>query len=181
MSASSPTPQLFAALGPLDPGDLAAIKRRLSEPVRLARGVVLFPQGGPPDSLYFIESGEIAIRKVGDGPEARPIVTLTPGALFGEVGVLLSQPRLAEAAAASEAELWQINRSTLEAGTAAGERWATHLLLLVSRQLAQRLTDMDRQAVALFAQIDTGIGVSSTRPIAELERLRTLLFEHWAF
>jgi CRP-like cAMP-binding protein/cytochrome P450 len=58
-------------------------------------GAIVFRQGDPPDAFYVIESGEATVRRTNDAGEAELLARLGPGDVFGELGLLRRQPRLA--------------------------------------------------------------------------------------
>ena len=65
----------------------------------LVRNDVLFAEGDPPDQLYVVLSGRIAIAtRSSDGRESM-LALMETGALFGDMGLLDGLPRSAEARA----------------------------------------------------------------------------------
>ncbi len=80
---------LFASL---DEAALREVGRRLRPLVALP-GEKIIRVGGPPDAMYFIASGEVAVQT--------PVgaVHLKDGAFFGEMGLLSAQPRTADVVA----------------------------------------------------------------------------------
>lgn len=61
------------------------------ETVSFAAGEVLFAEGGKTGSLYFLKSGGVEVTK-GETPIT---VIREPGAVLGEVSILLDQPHMA--------------------------------------------------------------------------------------
>ena len=78
--------------------------RRVAETSRsrqLRRGDVVFKEGAAPEHLYVVEEGRIAIAsKSIDGRES-VFALMERGELFGEMGLLDSLPRSAEALAST--------------------------------------------------------------------------------
>ena len=109
--------------------------------VSLAGGTTLFEQGDEPDALYVLVRGtlHVLIRESGDGVQS--IEYLGAGALVGELGVLLDEPRSAAILAVRDAELLRVPRETfmrlLETEPALG--------VAVSRLLGQRLKRTTKQ------------------------------------
>lgn len=90
----------FRALGPailrgLDRTGLRELRAVMTRHV-LEPGDAVFRQGGPPDSVYFLASGqvEVVIDLPGTDRKLR-VQTLTRGAVFGEMAVLDPKPRSA--------------------------------------------------------------------------------------
>lgn len=62
----------------------------------LAAGETVFRQGDPPDSVYFLASGQVEITIALTGTDRRlRVQTLTRGSIFGEMAVLDPKPRSA--------------------------------------------------------------------------------------
>ncbi len=91
---------LFAGL---DPATLRELGRRLRPLVALP-GEKIIRQGGPPDAMYFIASGEVTAR-IPAGP-----VSLKDGDFFGEMGLLEAKPRNADVVAEGYCHLLVLHR-----------------------------------------------------------------------
>lgn len=75
------------------------------QPVHLDAGHLLFRQGDISDLVYVVESGSIHVfRELANGTE-EPLVDVTAGDYFGELGPLLDLPRSASARATTDTEL----------------------------------------------------------------------------
>jgi CRP/FNR family transcriptional regulator, cyclic AMP receptor protein len=106
---------------------------------RLVRGDVLFKEGDPPDALYVVLRGRVAIaNKSFDGRES-VVALMENGDLFGEMGMLDGLPRSAEGRALEPSEVLELgygpSRALLER--------RPELLWGVVRMLADRLRGMD--------------------------------------
>ena len=73
-------------LGQLSPTERLALVGLL-QPTHYARGSLILRQGSPADSLYLIETGQVAIEQAG-----QTIATLSEGDFFGEMALLASRP-----------------------------------------------------------------------------------------
>jgi CRP-like cAMP-binding protein len=95
----------------------------------LAPGMVLIEQGGRTGQLYVLKDGELKITR--DGKYVTAI--RTPGAVIGEMSVLLDLPQSATVTALTDVEYFVIDN--------AAEVLSGHpdLLLQIARLLAQRV------------------------------------------
>lgn len=106
----------------------------------LVRGDVLFEQGDPPDELYLVESGRIAIVISSPLDRRESVVALMePGDLFGELSMLDDGPRSAMARALEATAVLAV---PLTAVRTMFER-EPRLLWNVTRLLARRVRVMD--------------------------------------
>jgi CRP/FNR family transcriptional regulator, cyclic AMP receptor protein len=106
---------------------------------RLVRGDVLFNEGDPPDALYIVLRGRVAIaNKSFDGRES-VVALMENGDLFGEMGMLDGLPRSAEGRALEPSEVLELGYGPARALL---ER-RPELLWGVVRMLADRLRGMD--------------------------------------
>lgn len=119
----------------------------LMSPVNLESGEHLFRQGDDGGWIYILIYGEIEISaRVGTG-DASVLCTLYAPALLGEMALLLDEPRTATATATADCVLWQISREEIKRALERGDMWATRLLMAMTKILAARLADTNRQLV----------------------------------
>ena len=122
----------------LDPDDVSLVVEDVTQHT-LRDGEVLFHEGDPGDSIYFVDEGEMVIERRG-----RPYETATAGAVIGEVALLTGAPRSATVRARGPVE-------TLRLSAADFERWRALCPALDSavRELAAQrlalLVDDDRR------------------------------------
>jgi CRP-like cAMP-binding protein len=113
--------------------ELADVSRRL-QPVKMTSGDVLFSQGEPGDSMYFIESGQVEVRSItADGRAA--VTQLGAGLLVGETALLTGKPRPNTARAASDLQLWALEKEDFDELAHKYPRF----VLAISRALSDRL------------------------------------------
>jgi len=86
----------FAALTPEERAELAGCLREVS----VDAGTSLAVQGDNAYELFFIEAGEAEVRRDGE-----VLATLSPGDVFGEIGVLVTGTRTASVVATSPMRL----------------------------------------------------------------------------
>jgi CRP-like cAMP-binding protein len=107
---------------------------------QLVRGDILFEEGDPPDALYVVTRGRIAIAIANPIDRRESVVALMePGDLFGDLGMLDDRPRSAMARALEPSAVLAIPFEPVL------RMFDEHPRLLwnVTRMLAQRLRAMD--------------------------------------
>jgi signal transduction histidine kinase len=124
-------------------------------------------RGDPGDDLYLILSGAAHVQRDVDG-EARTLLTLLPGHIFGELAFLGGFPRTADVVAASETELLVISRGSLSRLIETAPRTAIVLLINLAHILGERL------AASTNAQTDILAASERLRAQQEADRRRTL-------
>jgi CRP-like cAMP-binding protein len=79
-----------------------------------AKGQVLVRQGEAGQSLYLLAEGALDVTVA--PPEGPPIALdrLLPGAVFGEMSLLTGQPRSATVVAATDGEVYEIDKGHLD-------------------------------------------------------------------
>lgn len=106
----------------------------------LVRGDVLFEEGDPPDALYLVTRGRIAIAMASPVDRRESVVALMePGDLFGDMGMLDDGPRSALARALEPSRVLHIPFEPVRRLFNDDPR----LLWNVARLLATRLRVMD--------------------------------------
>jgi CRP-like cAMP-binding protein len=75
-------------------------------------GETIFRQGDTADSVIFIRSGGVRIFVEQPDGHRIELRTLGPGEIFGELSVVGGGPRTANAQAATDVEVWSIDRET---------------------------------------------------------------------
>ena len=129
--------ELFAELDDDALGQVAAASRSRD----LRRGDVIFTEGAPPDALYVVEEGRIAIASKSDDGRESVFALMERGELFGEMGLLDGLGRSAEARALEPSQIVEIPYGPVRAAFEA----RPELLWGVVALLAGRLRSMDAQ------------------------------------
>jgi len=83
--------------------------------VALRKGEILFREGAEGDSFFIVASGEVVIEKKVDkaGRNYKRLAVMNRGDFFGEMAVLETQPRFAQARAVQDSELFELSRKLL--------------------------------------------------------------------
>ncbi len=104
-----------------------------------APGAVIIREGGAGDAAYMIGSGRCrAYRTVAGGHET--LAEMTVGDVFGEMALLLDEPRAATVEALDKVTVLVLDKNTLSEGLGIGG-WTGSLV----RALAQRFRDLEHQ------------------------------------
>lgn len=118
---------------------------------RHPKGTIIFREGDVGDTLYLVESGQVAV--VGrDVNEA--IAFLGPGNFVGEISLLLAQPRTASLQVTIDAELWAFRKNDFEKLVTTRPAMAKEMMRELGRRLVattQRKEPLVRRRItALF-------------------------------
>jgi NTE family protein len=107
---------------------------------RYRKGEVIFVEGGSGDSMYLIESGQVKVVS-GTDEEERLFAYLGPGNFFGEMALLLGEPRSATVKVDIDTELWVLHKTDMD------ELLEQHpsIAVTISRELSRRLRETDKQ------------------------------------
>lgn len=110
--------------------DAAGISRRI---VRYARASVVFAQGGPANSVFYIQQGGVKLSVLSPRGSEAIVAMLAPGNFFGE-GCLAGQPfRMGTATALVPTTVLRIQKGAMMRGlheqSALSERFIAHMLV----------------------------------------------------
>jgi CRP/FNR family cyclic AMP-dependent transcriptional regulator len=126
---------------------LQAARRR-----RFARGEVLFHEGDPGDSLHLVTKGRVAVRVTTPLGDVATLTVLGPGAVFGELALVMpGSLRTATVVALEAAETLSLRREQFDAlrrEHPAIDRVLIDLLAATVTRLSDKLTE------ALFVPVD---------------------------
>jgi PPM family protein phosphatase len=124
------------------------IVAQATHPRRLPAGAVIFEEGQPGNDLYLLISGSVAVLKGG-----RPIATLPPGSVFGEMAMLDEPVRSATARTAEAAELMVIKREAFFPMLRAHPPLAVKILWNLNLRLSASLRHTSERVAALEAEL----------------------------
>jgi signal transduction histidine kinase len=97
----------------LSPEELEAAEA-IGEIREFAQGETIFRDGEPGDCLYTVLTGKVAVTKAADAGRQQLLANLGPGDYFGEMSVIDSQPRSADASAEEDTTLRMLRRHDLD-------------------------------------------------------------------
>ena len=126
---------LFGTFQPADHEQLADLLRRRN----LKKGDVLFRKGDEGTALYIIIKGRMKITVPSNLGDEITLAILSPGNFFGEMALLDSLPRSADATAVEETLLYVLNRSDFLSFLIHNENAVRSILYALSSRL--RKTD----------------------------------------
>jgi signal transduction histidine kinase len=168
---------LFSEMEDSDLQSLCLIVKDLDLPA----GQVLFEEGSEGDTAFIIESGEVDIIKTSDNREIL-LAKRGPGEVFGEMALLLDQPRSAGVRARTDTKLIGISRTDLRNLLQISPTAASSMFdIMVSR--LQNTQNLLRQSekMAQLGTFTAGIAHELNNPAAAVQRsadhLNTALFE----
>ena len=148
---------LFA---PLTDAERASLARELTTSPYVA-GERIFEANEPADSLYLLARGRVEIirERATNGPVK--LATLDAPAYFGEMGLLLGQPRIATVVAKDDALCYRLDKRGFDAII----RSRPQLAETLARILAERQAENDATLQALDAKARAQQAVGRTRDL----------------
>jgi len=102
-------------------------------------GEAIIKEGDPGDGLYLILSGTAQIVRGAPGDKAKPIASLGPFRSFGEISILIDQPRTASVVATVPLRCVKLTRRQLADVEEKEPKLAVRLYRLVAESLARSL------------------------------------------
>ena len=115
----------------------------------LTAGEKVFCEGDAGDCLFLIQEGQVRISKMIDGVGEEALAILKPGAWFGEMSLVDSHVRSADAVADSAGVLLGLSRDDFHALVDADAQAAVGVLSAMVRTLAGRLRETNDQVKAM--------------------------------
>ena len=122
-----------------DAAEVTMLTQRL-ERREFDAGEFLFREGDAGDTLYVLARGSVSIKlPFKGGGDSKRLVTLSPGVMFGEMVLIETRPRSADAVADEFAVVYGLKRAALEALRIEHPALAGKLMYNVTRLLIDRL------------------------------------------
>lgn len=125
------------------------------KPESLEDGAVVFEEGSKGDSLYFIASGRVVIRKkvlsAGGKPAHKDLALLAAGDCFGEMAIFdESAARSARAEAQGKTVLFTLERAQLKKWLESDSKLAVGFFTELTQTLSRRLRRSSNELTLLF-------------------------------
>jgi small-conductance mechanosensitive channel/CRP-like cAMP-binding protein len=117
---------------PLSDDELRKVMAR-SRPLHYAAGERVIEEGSPGDSFFIIDQGQVLVSKRMGGAD-REIARLMEGQFFGEMALLTGERRSATIAAATDVDLFMIDKPAFQDILAANPTIAVDISTLLSER-----------------------------------------------
>ncbi|HET9201295.1 MAG TPA: ATP-binding cassette domain-containing protein [Dehalococcoidia bacterium] len=148
---------IFAGLSAEELSRIAALFTHENVPAQ----ETIFGEGEAGDDLYVVEDGQVRLTKGSDGVV---LAYLDAGSFFGEMALLSSAPRTANAVTSSDCQLWKLSRTDFEKVVTDHPR----VSMEIARVLAERVARNNQR------RVDTEafpiIALSAERPTMTIGR-----------
>lgn len=95
-------------------GKSLEVIKEYADIVDFPAGATIFSIGDSSDAMYLVLEGMILVLVRDDRGKEQTVSIITEGQSFGEIGLLINQPRLATTAAGIDTKLLRITADTLE-------------------------------------------------------------------
>lgn len=154
---------------------LAAVMRER----RVDADTVIFREGEPGSSCFFVVEGSIEVRKKVGRRHERTLATLRPGQMFGHIALVDAWPRSATCIASESSRLLELERQDFDTLFHSGSRFAFKFQELIARVVAAQLRDANHKLNLLAT------ASRATPTDVEMEEVQELLgftdaSEEWA-
>jgi len=123
---------------------LAALAEFL-RPLALEDGAVVFAEGSPSDSLYFVTEGSVRISK-----KDKDLALLGPGDCFGEMALIDAAKRSATATASGAVKLFQLSRDDMNRWLKSHPEQALEFFTELAQVQSKRLRRTSSELTLLF-------------------------------
>jgi len=124
---------------------------RISRMEAYSKGDVIFKEGTPGDQCYVITNGEVRISKFIPNIGEEALAVLKPGDYFGEMALIDTFPRSANAIANSDAALLAINKTDLDKILIMDRELGYKLLWAFTKTLSKRLRETNEKMAGFLA------------------------------
>jgi len=138
--------QLFAGIPRASLRRIAAQMRRR----RLPKGAVVTREGDPAKEFFLLTAGQLAVTVEGGDPESPPVGIIEAPNWFGELAILIRQPRTATVTALTESEVWTLSRDRFDAAFARHPEMGQNLITTLCERIQKKDRDfLGQSALAI--------------------------------
>ena len=116
-----------------------------------AKGAVIFKDGEPGDRCYILLSGAVRISKFIPNIGEEALAVLKPGDYFGEMALIDSSPRSANAIANDDTDVFAINQADLEKLLIEDRELGYKLFWTFTKTLSKRLRETNEKLASFLA------------------------------
>lgn len=159
---TQPNSEIYEVFRSLSAPNKRALLRSL-EPLEFSRGERLFSAGDPPDALYFVRYGELAVVHGTTGAE---IARIRRGSFVGEMGLINNQPRSATVVATCDSAVYRLSAeqfSSLLSNKAVQES----MIATLTGRLSNMMQDKRHPLEHIFLLIDARSAVTADDSLRE--------------
>lgn len=125
----------FASLSPVELQDVLGMALRLE----VGAGERVITEGDAPDGMYIVASGAVRIVHRPGARDEVELARLGPGDVFGEMALLLEEPRAASVVTQTPCVLLRLDRDGFAELLASEDRVANKIVLELARLACRRL------------------------------------------
>jgi len=123
---------------------------RVCETRNIAAGDLLFQEGDPARALYMVQSGEFEVRSSSDAGAEVILAHLGPGAVVGEMALLVGSERSATVEALSDCVVFELSQEAFAVLRAKRRHAAYKLILNLASTLGDRRRHADERVWEVF-------------------------------
>ena len=141
------------------------------EIISVKGGTALFEEGDDRDIIFLLINGEVEVSKKDPNGKVQLLSTLGKGAVIGDMSWALQKKRGATIRAKKDAQLLQLDGSTLRKAVLAGGLGATRFAYALLKIQATRLDRMNQELLKILGGKKAG----------EMDHLRDNVLKGWSF
>lgn len=149
---------------------LEITERRFYEPEE-----IIVREGDKSRDVFVLKSGRAEVAKLDDGANERRLALLEPGAVFGEIALVLGGPRSATVRAVEDAELLCIDGGAVQTLRQSGKMLAYKLEHNILCMLARRQSNLNAELMSLMDEPE------EEQTEDDHEDVRQRLLDKWTF
>ena len=156
------------------PTTLGRKEALLSGTKKIGKDQYLFRDGDPPDALYVIKTGKLAVVKAKQAGEIT-LAEIGPGAMVGEMAFFDNKPRSASVKALKDSEVITLPYKSLHAQFASFPEWAKAIMRTVNTNLREA-----NQKIKQFEKTDGDTEMFPPHTINKLLGILSLVCHRYA-